>query len=112
MNSDRSRLRFNAAPFVFIGSLLVLAYVGSGNQASYIRQWDLIDYKAELQSLNSTLRQEAAAVSGPTVVGQWARAQGMIPAPQGRNVREVAPEPVPPQAPAPVTGLEVHTVWR
>lgn len=105
-------LRFRAAPFIFIGTLIVLAYVGSANQASYITNWDLIDYKAELQSANSTLRLEAAAVSGPIIIGNWARAQGMIPAPQARSVREVAPEPVPVQAAELETGLEVFTVWR
>lgn len=105
-------LRFRAAPFVFMLALIVLAYVGSANQAAYIRNWDLIDYKAELQSSNSTLRLEAASVSGPIITGNWARAQGMIPAPQARNVRHVAPEPVPAPAEGPETGLEVSTVWR
>ena len=112
MTVPAGRLRFAAAPFVFIAGLLILAWVGTGNQASFIRQWDLIDHKADLQSLNSTLRLEAAAVSGPTVIGNWARQQGMIPAPQGRNIREVAQDPVPASTPEQATGLEVHTVWR
>lgn len=104
------RLRF--APFVFIVILIILAAVGSGNQSSFIRQWDLIDRKAELQDLNSTLRLEAANVSGPIQIGNWARERGMVPAPQGVNVREVAPEPLPGRAPQAETGLEVQTVWR
>lgn len=105
-------LRFRAAPFVFIVSLSVLAALGSVNQQNFIRQWDLIDRKVELQNLNSTLRLEAAKVSGPVQIGNWARERGMIPAPQGSSVREVAPEPLPGRAPQVETGLEVQTVWR
>lgn len=112
MNGSEPALRFRAAPYVFIIGLLALAYVGSLNQAAFISNWDLIDYKAELQSTNSTLRLEAAAISGPITIGNWARAQGMIPAPQATTVREIAPEPVPVPAAPPVTGLEVYTVWR
>ena len=112
MKQSVQPLRFRAAPFVFVATLIALAYVGAANQESYITNWDLIDYKAELQSANSTLRLEAADISGPIIIGNWAREQGMIPATQARNVREVAPEPVPVQAPATSTGLEVNTVWR
>lgn len=112
MTQKPPAFRFRAAPIVFVISLFALAFVGTINQEGFVRQWDLLDYKADLQSLNSTLRLEAAAVSGPIGIGNWAREQGMIPAPQGRNVREVAPEPLPGRTPLVDTGLEVLTVWR
>lgn len=112
MSRPATNLRFRFAPAAFVIALLALAYVGTLNQASYRTQWDLLDRKEELQVLNSTLRLEAARVNGPVVIGNWARERGMIPAPQGSQVRELAPEPVPARAAPLRTGLEVHTVWR
>jgi|SRR5690625_7547371 len=112
MNRPAPTLRFRFAPAAFVAALLLLAWLGTLNQASFRTQWELLDRKEELQSLNSTLRLEAARVNGPVVIGNWARERGMIPAPQGDNVREVAPEPVPGRAAPITTGLEVHTVWR
>lgn len=105
-------LRFRSAPAAFVVSLVALAFLGTLNQDSYRSQDRLLDRKAELQVLNSTLRLDAARINGPVVIGNWARERGMIPAPQVSGVREIAPEPVPERAAPPVTGLEVHTVWR
>lgn len=104
--------RFRAAPFLLVLSLIVLALTGTVNQRLYRQHWGLLDRKAELQDLNSTLRAEAATVSGPIIIGNWARAQGMVPAPQVDRFRQLAPEPVPPVRETAVGGLEVHTVWR
>lgn len=112
MSTRQSGPRFRFAPAAFIISLLLLAFIGTLNQNAYRRQTRLLDYKSELQSLNSTLRLEAAHINGPVVIGNWAREQGMIPAPQGTAVREIAPQPVPPRAAPLTTGLEVQTIWR
>jgi len=105
-------LRFRGAPLLFTISLVVLAFTGTVNQRLYRQHWNLVDYKAELQELNSTLRAEAAAVSGPIIIGDWARSQGMVPAPQVTSTRQLAPEPVPPARQPAAGGLEVHTIWR
>jgi hypothetical protein len=104
--------RFRSLPFVLILLLFALAALGVNNQASYRHQIRLIDRKAELHTLVADLRSQAAWISGPLAVGRWAREQGMIPAPEGRLIREVAPEfPPLPQQPR-LTGLEVRTVWQ
>lgn len=105
-------LRFRGAPLVFALSLLALAFTGTVNQRLYRQHWSLVDYKAELQDLNSTLRAEAAAVSGPIVISNWARARGMVPSPQVSRSRQLAPQPVPPVREPSITGLEVYTIWR
>jgi hypothetical protein len=91
--------------------LLALAALGVLNQARFERQAWLIDRKAELHAEIGELRSEAALVRGPLAVGAWARAQGMVPAPEVAQVRHAAAVPAPPTDTA-ESGLEMRTVWR
>ncbi len=104
--------RFVAAPMLYAVLLVLLAWVGSQNQLSFRQQAALLDRKVTLQSTISSLRFDAAQISGPVVIGNWARETGMIPAPQGRLVREIAPQPLPEAVADQPTGLEVITIWR
>lgn len=107
-----ARQRFRSAPLLLIALLLVLAALGVQNQRTFSQHVRLIDRKAGLHTLLADLRSQAAGISGPLAVGAWAREQGMIPAPQGRLIREVAPELPPQPRPQLATGLELRTIWQ
>ena len=96
-------------PYVVL--LLALALLGGLDQGLYRRHARLLDEKAALRAEVAELRARAAAVQGPMAVGDWARARGMVPAPEVANVRQVAPAPAPEPAALP-SGVEVRTVWR
>jgi hypothetical protein len=110
--AGRQRQRFRSLPLLLSGLLLLLAGLGVSNQAAFRQHVRLIDEKAELHALLADLRSQAAWISGPLAVGRWARERGMVPAPEGRAVREVAPEFPPLPRPARPTGLEMRTVWQ
>lgn len=96
-------------PYVLL--LLTLALLGGVDQGLYRRNARLLDEKAALRAEVARLRARAADVQGPMAVGSWARARGMVPAPEVESVRHVAPAPAP-EIPAIPTGTEVRTVWR
>lgn len=96
---------------LYVGLLLFLSALGALNQTRFDYQNELIDRKAELYERIAELRGEASLVRGPLAVGAWARAQGMVAAPEVANVRVVASLPAPEKMTAP-TGLEVRTVWQ
>ncbi len=107
-----SRLAIVAAG-VFGTLLLALAAVGAASQIRLDRQVDLLAAK-ELALVDlAARRSDAAAVNGPLAVTSWARAAGMVPAPDALDVIAVAPglPPTdPPRLPGPA--LEIRTVWR
>jgi hypothetical protein len=97
----------------YVSLLLVLAAVGAYGQTRHRHHAQLIDAKDEAIVTLAARRSEAAVVNGPLAITTWARAHGMVPAPEASEVIAVAPSPVPPPAPrldAPT--LEVRTVWR
>lgn len=107
-----SRLALASAS-VFGLLLLALAAVGAASQLRLDRQVELLAAKESALVELAVRRSEAAAVSGPLAVTSWARAAGMVPAPDAADVIAVAPSlpPTdPPRLPAPA--LEVRTVWR
>jgi hypothetical protein len=106
------RQRFRSLPLLLVALLIALAAFGVSNQGSFRHQVRLIDEKAELHALLADLRSQAAGISGPLAVGRWARERGMIPAPDGRLIREVAPEFPPAPLPVRPAGLEMRTVWQ
>lgn len=106
------RQRFRSLPLLLSALLLVLAGLGVSNQAAFHTHVRLIDEKAELHALLADLRLQTAWISGPLAVGRWAREQGMVPAPEGRVTREVAPEFPPLPRQGRLQGLEVRTVWQ
>jgi hypothetical protein len=96
---------------LYAGLVLALAAVGGLNQVRFEHQARLIERKNELHSEIGDLRAAAALVRGPLAVGAWARAQGMVPAPEVIQVRHAAQFPAPRPESAP-TGLEMRTIWR
>lgn len=102
---------FRLALPAYVALLLVLALMGARNQALLRRQLDLIDRKAELTVSTARARLEANAVSGPAAVAAWARAQGLVPVPEG-GPASLAAADYPELPPTPTPSLEVRTVWR
>ena len=93
--------------------LLVLAAVGAASQIRLDRHVELLATKERALVDLAARRSDAAAVNGPLAVTSWARAAGMVPAPDAADVVPVAPglPPIdPPPLPAPA--LEVRPVWR
>ena len=93
--------------------LVVLAGVGAAAQLRLDRQVELLALKEATLVELAARRSDAAVVNGPLAVTSWARAAGMVPAPDAAEVVAVAPglRPLdPPALPAPA--LEVRTVWR
>lgn len=95
----------------YVTLLLVVAALGVINQHDYDRQRSLMAQKATLLEEVALARRHAAGVDGPVAVAAWARANGMVPVPEGGASILVAPAPAPtPQLPTP--GMEIRTVWR
>jgi hypothetical protein len=107
-----SRLAYGAAA-LYVALLLVLAGVGAVAQVRFDRQVELLDAKQRGLIEVASRRADAAAVNGPLAITTWARAAGMVPAPEAADVVAVAPG-LPPPAPTPpaTSALEVRTVWR
>lgn len=107
-----SRLAIGAAA-LFGVVLLVLAGVGAASQLRFDRQAALLATKEAALVELAARRADAAAVNGPLAVTSWARARGMVPAPDAAAVVPVAPgfPPIEPEPLAP-PALEVRTVWR
>ena len=97
---------------LYLGALLALAYLGVQNQTSYHRHEYLLQQKRVLQLQLQGLRRDAALVNGTLAVRRWALAQGMVPAPEALNIREVTAAPAPAAAPLPHGKLEVDTLWH
>jgi hypothetical protein len=92
---------------------LVLAALGSHGQTRYRHHARLLDHKEEALVTLAGRRAEAAAVNGPLSIARWARASGMVPAPEAPDVMQVAPSPVPPPEARHLPSLmEIRTVWR
>lgn len=107
-----SRLAIVAAT-VFGVLLLALAAVGAASQIRLDRHVDLLDAKERALVDLAARRSDAAAVNGPLAVTSWARAAGMVPAPDAADVIAVAPGLPPTELPVlPTPALEVRTVWR
>ena len=107
-----SRLAIAAAA-VFGVLLIALGAVGAASQVRLDRQVALLATKEAALVDLAARRSDAASVNGPLAVTSWARAAGMVPAPDAADVVAVAPglPPIePPGLPAPA--LEVRTVWR
>ncbi len=107
-----SRLALAAAS-VFGVLLLALAAVGAASQLRLDRHVELLEAKEHALVDLAARRSDAAAVNGPLAVTSWARAAGMVPAPDAADVIAVAPG-LPPTEPPPLPtpALEVRTVWR
>jgi hypothetical protein len=96
---------------LYLALLLALAALGAHNQVRRSLHADLLSDKAALQDQISSLRRNAAEVTGALAVRAWAHARGMVPAPEVANVAYVAPA-APPEEAAQPSELEVYTVWR
>ncbi len=96
---------------LYLSALLVLAYFGVQNQQGYQQHEQLLQQKRTLQGQLQTLRRDAASVNGTLAVRSWALNQGMVPAPEALNIREVKAAPAPLGA-LPHGELEVYTLWR
>ena len=97
---------------LYLGALLALAYLGVHNQTSYRQHEYLLQQKRVLQLQLQGLRRDAARINGTLAVRQWALGQGMVPAPEALNIREVNAGPAPAAAPLPQGELEVDTLWH
>ncbi len=107
-----SRLAIAAAT-AFGVLLLALAAVGATSQIRLDLQVELLNAKEIALVEVAARRADAAAVNGPLAVTSWARAAGMVPAPDAADVVAVAPGLPPSDPPAhPAPALEVRTVWR
>jgi hypothetical protein len=98
---------------IYVLALLLLAGVGSAAQNSYRAQARLLLSKEQAIVSLANARAAAARVNGPLAVGQWARAAGMVPAPDAESVEGVAAGLTAPKPPVhPIPWVEVVTVWR
>jgi hypothetical protein len=98
---------------VYVALVLVLAALGSHGQIRYRHHARLLETKDTVLVALAEARAEAAAVNGPLAIARWARATGMVPAPEAVGVMAVAPSPVPPPERVIVPShLEIRTVWR
>lgn len=99
---------------VFYMSLVVLlAAIGAHNQQLHRQHSMLLMDKEALQNQLSDLRVNAAQITGPLAIRNWARAQGMVATPEGGQTVLVAPLSAPNidvSDNAPV--LELQTLWR
>jgi len=109
--STLARWRLERLVPLYVIALIVLAVLGANNQARFNHQWDLLDRKALLQEEITILRQQAATISGPLAVANWARENGMVPAPEVEETRHVLYD-TPPARQTPATGLTVRTAWQ
>ncbi len=107
-----TRLAYGVA-VTYVVLLLTLAAVGAVSQVRFDRQVELLEAKRSALVDVAARRAEAAAVNGPLAITTWARAAGMVPAPDAADVIAVAAG-FPPPAPTPLAtpALEVRTVWR
>ena len=95
----------------YVAVLLLLAAAGSAHHGLRLQRGELLAVKSALSAEMGALRAAANEVRGPRAIRAWARARGMVPAPENPNALTVAPfdPPLPARRP---TGLEVTTVWR
>lgn len=103
--------RTKSLMMLYIILLIALAMIGSKNQKAYKLNYRLIDRKEELQVQVSDLRADVARYEGALSIRAWAKAKGMVPAPEARNYKHLAFTPAP-EIKQPDTGLEIRTLWR
>lgn len=91
--------------------LLLLAFLGVANQGLYREQARLIERREALDSELGAARRTASAVIGPIAIADWAKAQELVPVPEGGTAVMVAADTIDlPQLPTP--SLEIRTAWR
>lgn len=97
----------------YVALLLILAGLGAVSQQRYRHQAGLLEAKDAALVEIAERRAGAAVVNGPLAVTTWARAAGMVPAPDAPLTASVAPGLPAPETPVPLAPtLEVRTVWR
>jgi hypothetical protein len=97
---------------VYLTLLIALAALGAYNQALYRQHWTLLHLKQERQIELSSLRAEAAHITGPLAVRAWALERGMVSTPEGHVEAQQVIAVRPPQITLPQGGWEIRTVWR
>lgn len=98
---------------LYLALLLLLAALGAYGQQRFLHQAWLLQRKDAVVVDLAVARSQAASIQGPLAVTHWARARGMVPAPDALDVIAVAPSPLPPPTRTLATpSLEVRTVWR
>lgn len=102
---------FRLAIPLFLALLLSVALLGVVNQRLYKDQLDLMSRKQQLLANVAVARPHAAVVNGPLAVAAWAAANGMVPIPEARRARLIAPSPAPVFT-DPLPSLELRTIWR
>lgn len=101
------------AAAAYVVTLLLLAGLGAVSQMRYRDQARLLLAKEQAIVELAAARSAAASVNGPLAVNAWARAAGMVPAPDAPSIESVAGGLLPPYpAEQPAPWLEVVTVWR
>jgi hypothetical protein len=96
---------------LYIVLLLCLATLGVHNQSQFRLQQRLIQEKDLQHQRLAELRGQAASITSPLAVSQWAAGKGMIPATEAGDFEQVTPLASPEHTPL-ESGLEVRTVWR
>lgn len=98
--------------FIYLSFMMTLAAVGAFNQKQFMTHWQLMRTKEQHQVRLSDLRAQAAYITGPLAVRQWARERGMVSTPEGQAALTVYPVPAPSYHLPQAGGLEIRTVWR
>lgn len=106
-----TRPGFRLAIPLFLVLLLAMAAFGVVNQGLYRQQLALMSNKEQLLGDVAVARPQAAVVNGPQAVAAWATANGMVPIPEARAARLIAPSPAP-TFDDPLPSLELRTIWR
>ena len=102
-----------AAVLAYVVVLLGLAALGATSQLRFREQARLLSAKERAIVDLAAARSSAASVNGPLAVTAWARAAGMVPAPDAPRIEPVAGGLLPPAPPVRIEPwLEVVTVWR
>jgi hypothetical protein len=101
------------ATLAYAATLLILALVGSQGQLTHRQQARLLLAKEQALVESAVARAAAASVNGPLAITSFARAAGMVPAPDASRVEAVPGGLLPPAVPpVPNPFLEVVTQWR
>lgn len=96
----------------YVCLVLILAAAGAHNQGLYREHWRLLQVKQERQVSLSELRADAAHITGPLAVREWAYERGMVSTPEGHlDAQPVIATPAP-QTAVRNGGLEIRTLWR
>lgn len=98
--------------YTYLSLMMLLSAFGAYNQKQHMLHWRLMQTKQEHQVLLSDLRAQAAHITGPLAVRQWAIERGMVSTPEGQAALTVYPVPAPSNHLPQAGGLEIRTVWR